>query len=263
MGEFIGGTGAAFIMAAAVAVIVKFLMEINVIKDRESAVKSAKISLITIIAGIVYVTATVIMYNEFKGQTNYFNFEKIFDFMGIGDTLSLCKNPELVGLFTGMRMPLYPIAVHAIGKLIFEKYTLTAQFISFVSSCITSCMLYALIERKSEKITDFMLLFASVPYVFMLFTPTYISLDIALAVSAVYALAKGKRTRYFILALLAVLAGKIGIIAFTAYPLMKYADSFVSFVESKIFGNGIVFRVIITLFILFNGAALCVLTRGI
>lgn len=207
MGEFIGGIGAAFIMAAAAAVIVKFLLDVNVIKSREMAVKYGKISLVTIIIGAVYISAAVLMYNEFHGRTNFFDFDKIFGFLG----------------------SIRPT---------FGNHGSVGMLISLILSCVSACLLYSMISKTAgkENTENIMLLPASIPYAFMLFIPTFIPLVTAFIVSAAYILSKKN---------------------------MKYASGIVRLIENKLINNAVVFRIIITVFILFNGAALCVMIRGL
>lgn len=265
MGKFIGGIGAAFILAAAAAVIVKLLIEINVIRSQENALRYGKISLMTIVIGAVYMSAAALIFNEMKDRTNFFDLEAIYAFLGTDDILGLCENLKAANLFKGLNMPLYPCLVNVTGRLVFEQYVLTAQFVSFSAACVSSCMLYSMAEKKmdSESAENLMLLAASAPFAFMIFAPTYISLMVMFAVCGAYALSRNSKKGFIILAVLACLTGKIGILAFLIYPLKKYITKIIGVCEELVLKNELVFRVLTAVLVMFNGTALFYLIRGI
>lgn len=259
MAGFVGGVGAAFIMAAIAALIVKFLLDINVIKSRDNAILYGKIVLAAIAVGIVYVSAAVFMYNTIKGQKNYFAFNEIFSFYNVDKILGIAEAPTVKDMFSSLLMPLYPILVHVFGKLVFEQYVLTAQFISFTAACASACLLYAVVKKYNGSAQNVMLLAASLPYVFMLFTPSYISLLVMFVIAAVYALSRDNNKLFIVSAILACLTCKLGFIAFLLYPVKNSLPKIVKAADIK---NGIVFKVVTTVLILFNGAVIYGLIRG-
>ena len=259
MAGFVGGVGAAFIMAAIAALIVKFLLDINVIKSRDNAVLYGKIVISAIVVGVVYLSVTVFMYNTIKGQTNYFAFNEIFAFYNIDKILGIAETPMVKDMFSGMLMPLYPLMVHVFGKLVFEQYVLTAQFISFVSACASACMLYAIISKYNDNAQNVMLLAASLPYAFMLFTPSYISLLVMLVIAAVYALSRDNNKLFIAAAILACFTCKLGFIAFLLYPVKNSLPKIVKAADIK---NEVVFKAVTTALILFHGSVIYWLIRG-
>lgn len=205
MGEFIGGIGAAFIIVAAAAVIVKLLFDMKIIKSKDSVIRYAKVSLVTILIGAVYLSAAALMYNEFHGRTNFFEFDKILGFVK-------------TGFFS------------------WGKHGFIAMYISFAASCVSSCMLYSVISKTASKenTDSIMLLLLSLPFAFMLFTPTAVPIGVFIIVIGIY-LTAGKNTK----------------------------SKLVRLIEDKLIKNAIIFRIVTAMMILFNGAALCVLIRGI
>ena len=263
MGEFIGGAGAAFIMAAAVALVVKLMLDAGLIKDRESVIQNGKISLGCIIVGVVYISAAALMYNELHGQTNFFAFDKTLAFLGTDSIIGQFEKPQLGELLKGMGMPLYPYIVHISGMLVFGKYLLSAEFISFVCACVSACLLHAMLGRDSEIDDRLMLLAASLPYAFVLFTPSYISLMVMFILMAAYALSGGNKKMWLIASVLAVLSGKAGIIAFIILPFKDSIPGLIGKAQRAAAKNGIIFRILISLLILFNGAVMYCLIKGV
>lgn len=264
MGKFIGGLGAAFIMAAAAAVIVKLLLDVGIIKDKRNALLCGKISLYTIAVGTAYVSVLVLMYNAVKGSMNFFAFDKIFDFTGIGNVLELCENPEISSMFSGIMMPLYPCLVHAAGRIVFNQYVLTAQFISFASACVSACMMYSMLAGRTgrENAEDIMFIVSSLPYAFMLFAPTYLSLAVMFIICGAYALSRGSNKGFVISAALACFTCKIGILAFLLCPLKKYSQPLIDILEKTALRNERVKIAVISVLVLLNGFIMCCLIRG-
>ena len=261
MGDFIGGAGAAFIMAAAIALVVKLMLDVGLIKNRESVIESGKISLCCIIVGVVYISAAALMYNELHGQTNFFAFDKTLAFFDTTKVIGQFERPQPGELLKGLGMPLYPYLVHISGKLVFGQYLLSAEFISFVCACVSACLLYAIPGRDAENADRFMLLAASLPYAFMLFTPSYISLTVMFILMAAYALSRGNKKLWLAASVLALLSGKAGIIAFMLFPLN--IPRLIGTAQRAVTKNGIIFRIIISLLILFNGAVMYWLIKGL
>ncbi|MCD8180464.1 MAG: hypothetical protein LUF26_03170 [Firmicutes bacterium] len=268
MGNFIGGIGAAFIMAAAAAIIAKFFAEINVIKDKDAPKRSAKVSLAAVAVGGAYLFVIALMFNALKGSTNFFDFETLFDFFGTGSVIEACSDFHIGSAFGGIMMPLYPALVHAAGLIVFEKYTLIAEFVSFVSACVSACLLYSMLEKRigAEKSADVMLIAACLPCAFMLFAPTCVSPALALILCALYALSKGSARAFIISAAAACLVSKVGIAAFLLYPLYKrgVCGAVVGFLKSGAFtDNETLKKIILTLLVMINGVIICCLIRGI
>lgn len=268
MGQFIGGAGAAFIMAAAASVIVKFLMEINIIKDTDSVKTYGRISLMTIIIGIVYVFIAAFMFNEIKERTNFFEFDKIFAFLDIDTVMEQCKNPDISTMFTGLMMPLYPCLVEITGKLVFEQYVLIAEFISFVSACVSGCVLYSMLKNRveKEKITDAMIIASFLPYAFMLFAPTYVSLTIAFMMSGVYALNKKHNECFVATLVLSCLTSKLGVLLLIYFALWKaeiISGAAEKMNKSAMLSNALLKKSVISVLAIINGAVMFYLIRGV
>ena len=268
MGKFIGGAGAAFIMCAAAAVIVKFLMEINVFKDKNSVKLYGKVSVIAIAIGLAYVFMAVFMYNEVKEQTNFFEFDKVFAFLDIDSVTEQYKNPVFSQMFGGLLMPLYPCLVHIIGRIVLEQYVLTAEFISFTAACVSACLAYSILKTRleKEKATDIMLIAVSLPYAFMIFTPTYVSLTLMLMLCGVYALSKNNYTCFVIMVILSCLASKLGLLLLIYLSLQKsgiISKTMKKLDKSVLLNNEVVKKIVLSLLILFNDAVMFCLIRGI
>lgn len=265
MENFIGNIGAVFIIAAAAVVIAEFFLEINVIKDKNVLKKYVNVSLMTILVGGAYIAIITFMYNNMKERANFFEFEKLFDFFDMEKLHNACEKPTLSGLFGGMTMPFYPIAVHLAGKLVFKKYVLIEGFFSFAPACVSACMLYSMIGKKADKenTTDAMLVIASLPYVFMIFAPTYISMTLMFIVCSAYALSKESKKGFIIMSVLACLVSKWGIAAFLLLFLEKHTSQILDGFEKVILKNKIALRIIISLFMIFNGMVIFCLIRGI
>lgn len=268
MGQFIGGAGAAFIMCAAIAVIVKFLIEINVFKDKNCVRLYGKVSVMAIAVGLAYVFIAVFMYNELKEKTNFFEFDKVFAFLDIDTVTEQCKSPVFSQMFSGLLMPLYPCLVHIIGRVVFEQYILTAEFVSFTAACVSACLVYSMMKTRleREKVTDIMLIAVSLPYAFMIFAPTYVSMTLMLMLCGVYALSKNNYTCFVIMVILSCLASKLGLLLLIYLPLQKsgiISKTMKKLDKSALLNNEMVKKVVISLLILFNGAAMFCLIRGI
>lgn len=268
MGKFIGGIGAAFILAAAAAVIVKFLIEANIIKDKCAVIKYSKISLAVVAAGGAYVFISAFIFNSMIDRMNFFEFDKLFDFFGVKEMTNLCRDFDLKYAMVGMRMPLYPCFVNIIGTVVFNQYLLTAEFISFVSVCVSACLLYRMTAKRftKEKSEDILLAFLSLPYAFMLFAPTYISLLLMFILCGAYALSRNNKCVFAVSAFLACMTSKLGIITFLLYPLYKFNIIGVIagfFDKNKFFNNAAVKRIILAIFVIINGIIMFCLVRGI
>ncbi|MBQ3426467.1 MAG: hypothetical protein IJH37_04905 [Clostridia bacterium] len=260
MAEFVGGVGAAFIMAAVAALIVKFLVDINIIKNRENVLLYGKVAISAIAVGIVYISVAVFMYNVAKGQTNFFALGEIFSSFGVEKSLRMAEEPSAAGMFGGLMMPLYPCLAHIFGKLAFDQYVLTAQFISFAAACVSACLLYAWIGKYNESPTELVLLAASLPFAFMLFMPSYTSLTIMFLAMALYSLSRDNLKLFVAAGILACLTCKLGFVAFLFYPLK---DKFPKFIKAAQPKNRAAYKIILTVLILYNGAALYWLIRGV
>ncbi len=268
MGQFIGGFGAAFILAAAATVIMKFFLDINIIKDRKSVIAYSKISLSVIAIGAVYLFLAAMIFNSIKSRVNFFEFDTLFNFMGVKKTVGLCCDFDIRHAADGLMMPLYPYIVNVIGKIVFNQYLLTASFISFASACVSACVLYSLLSRKvtKEKSVNILLAAANLPYAFMLFAPTYISFSLMLILLSALALEKKNMLSFAAATVLACASSKIGFISVLIYPLyrLNVFDFMANVInKSKVLNNGVINRIILAVLVTANGVILSVLIRSI
>lgn len=263
MGEFIGGVGAALMMAVVAALAVKFLLDTGLIKNRENVLLYGRVSVCTVIVGAVYMAVTVFMYNTLKGQTNFFDLETVYKFMGIKKALELCTAPDIGACFGGLMMPLYPLVTHIFGRLVFGQFALTAQFISFVCACFAAGLLYSLLLKATDRgrAQNVMLAAGVFPYAFMLFAPCGVSMLTAFIIAAAYALVNKKTAAFLVFAVLACLTGKLGVVAFLLYPFREDIIKGLAWLSSRRAFGSIGIRVTVTLLALFNGAAMYWLIR--
>lgn len=268
MGQFIGGAGAAFILAAGVMVIIKFFMDTDVIKNKNAVAVYTKISLAALAVGVAYVFLAALIFNSIKDRMNFFEFDKFFDFLDVKKTMTLCCEFDIRYAADGLMMPLYPYIVHVIGGFVFKQYLLTAEFVSFASACISACLLYSIARRKFTKEVSENILFeaASLPYAFMLFAPTYISFSIMLILLAAVMLSKKNIPMFIAAAALACASSKIGLIALLFYPLYKAKvfDRAAKVIDkNKFLNNDILNKIMLTVLVTVNGVILSYLIRGI
>ena len=225
MGQFIGHFGGFFILAAAALIAGVFTVEAGLVK-KNTLVTHTETALYTICIGAIYYFIMAYMQNTLKGQTNIFDFKAIFRFCGIDKTIELYHNPTLSGAFSGLNMPLFPCIVHILGKIIFEQYEGIAVWLNFLFAAGGTCCLYSMAcDFFGKKITPHMVFAVlTLPFMFLLFTPSTFGVVFGLVMAASYALYKKKVTLYAILGILSVLSGKLGIIAIIPLILSKTSD---------------------------------------
>lgn len=267
MAKFIGGFGAVFILAAAIAVIIKFLTEINVIKDKKTVFEYGRVCLMTAAAGAAYIFIITLMYNCLKERANFFEFNRIFDYFGTSDVLRVCADFNVKDASAGLMMPLYPLIVYLAGTAIFNQYVPAAEYISFASACASSCLLYGMLKPRlgREKSADIILLVSALPCAFMLFAPSYISFTLMLILLGAHALAKRNVTLYTAAAAAACLSSKLGLAAFIIYPFYKTGmwERLAGKAEKCALSNrGPAERVFLCILTVVNGIIIYCLVRG-
>lgn len=266
MGEFIGGAGAAAIMAAAVVIIIKFLLEINVLKDKNAVRLYGKVSVCTLLIALAYMFTAAWIYNSSHGQTNFFAFEKIFSVLDVKTVAEQYNSPKADVVFGGMMMPFYSCLVHLIGKAVFEKYVLVSEFISVLSTCVSACMLYSMLLKRlgKEKTDNIMLIISSLPFIFMMFAPTYVSLTIMFVAAGCYALSKENMLSFLISAVFACATSKLGFVVII--PFVLYRSGKISAItqyaqKCKILNNEKALKILIAALLLISGAVMACLIK--
>ena len=125
---------------------------------------------------------------------------------------------------------------------------------------------YKILAIKKEKATDIRLIAVSLPYAFMIFTPTYVSLTLMLMLCGVYALSKNNYTCFVIMVILSCLASKLGLLLLIYLSLQKsgiISKTMKKLDKSVLLNNEVVKKIVLSLLILFNGAVMFCLIRGI
>lgn len=265
MGDFIGNIGAAFIVGTAIIVIAKLFCEIGIIKDSANLKKYGQISFVTVLIGGVYIALAAYMYNAAKGRTNIFEFDKIFAFFGMDSIYKACEKLTLKRMFSGMLMPLYPLIVNLTGKLVFEQYIPVAAFYSFMSTCVSACLLHSMLSKHLDRdSTENVLLFISIlPCAFVFFAPIYIPMTLMFVLLGAYALLGDSKKGFAVSAALACLTSKLGVVIFLLLPLKKYAPLILRTLKNSVLKNKSALKILVTLFILINGAVMFCLIRGL
>lgn len=226
MGIFIGHIGGFLILCAALMLFFIFLYEIGIIKSRNAILHNAKTATFTIIIGAAYYFLIAYFANISSGETNVFDFEKIFDFEPVKSTVSQCLDFNLQTSFSGLSMPLYPALVHLIGKAVFGQYLGTAVFINFISAAAGMCCLAntANVFYKSQKADIRIFAILLLPFAFLLFTPGYFGITFGFVTASCCAYCHNKKTLYLILGIFAVGMSKLGIF-FLLPPLLSLLKS--------------------------------------
>lgn len=225
MGNFIGHAGGFLILAAVVTLICAFLSESGIVKDRDKLIRTGKIAAMTAVIGIVYYLMIGYVVNVTKGQTNIFDFAKVFDFKNIPSMLTAYEGTG--GEVKGAVVPVFSGLVHALGGLVFKQYAATAVWLNFAAVCGGACCLYAMARDFFEKElspTPLLYIFA-LPYAFLLFTPGSWGAALGLAAMAVYAFYRKNYILYAILLVLAACMNLWGLAALIA-PAVKYSGCY-------------------------------------
>ena len=215
MGQFIGHMGGFFILAAAVMIAGMFFWDSGLVKDKRSVIDVGRTALLAAACGMVYYFFMAYLRNIFGGQTNFFDFEKIFTFFGADKLLDLYQTPSFKESMTGLNMPLFIYLTHIIGGVVFEQYAGTALFLNFLAAaagavCVRQIAKDVLGDKAADQ-TVFTVL--ALPFAFALFTPACFGIVFGLAAGAAYALYKKKTVLYVILTIAAILTSKLGLLA--------------------------------------------------
>ena len=214
MGQYIGHMGGFFILAAAVMIVGMFFWESGIVKDKGSVAVAGKAAAGAAAMGMVYYFFMAYLRNIFGGQTNFFDFGKIFTFFGLDKLLNLYQTPSFKESVSGLNMPLFIYALHFIGCLVFKQYAGTALFLNFLAAaggavCIGRIALELWGENASSRAVFAVL---ALPFAFALFTPGCFGIVFGLAACAAYALYKKKTVLYVILTIAAILTSKLGLL---------------------------------------------------
>lgn len=266
MGQFIGHLGGFFILDAAVMIVGIFLWESGLVKDKRSAAVAGKTAVYTAAIGMIYYFFMAYLRNIFGGQTNFFDFEKIFTFFGIDKVLNLYKTPSIKESFAGFNMPLFIYIVHLIGGLVFKQYAGTALFLNFAAAAAGAvCIRRAAPDYCEEKDADqAVFLILALPFAFALFTPGCFGILFGLVSGAAYALYKKKPVLYIVLTAAAVLTSKLGAFALL-FPVIAKIPGLSDFTRKlkslRLFKNPYC-RLGTLLFILTINGSIILLTMG-
>lgn len=215
MGQFIGHMGGFFILAAAVMIAGLFFWDSALIKDKRSVAAAGRTALLTAACGMAYYFFMAYLRNIFGGQTNFFDFGKIFTFFGLDKLLTLFQTPSFKESLAGLNMPLFIYLTHLIGGVVFEQYAGTALFLNFLAAaggavCVGSIARELWGENASSRAVFAVL---ALPFAFALFTPGCFGIVFGLAACAAYALYKKNSVLYVILTIAAILTSKLGLLA--------------------------------------------------
>lgn len=215
MGQFIGHMGGFFILAAAVMIAGLFFWDSGLVKDKRSVAAAGKTALLAAACGMVYYFLMAYMRNIFGGQTNFFDFGKIFTFFGADKLLNLYQTPSFKESVSGLNMPLFIYLTHFIGGVVFEQYAGTAMFLNFLAAaggsvCISQIARDVLGDKAADQIVFAVL---ALPFAFALFIPACFGIVFGLTACAAYALYKKRTVLYVILTIAAILTSKLGLLA--------------------------------------------------
>lgn len=263
MGEFIGHIGGLVMMAAIFALFAAFLAEAGFIKDRESLGVNVKIIAFTAAAGFVIYFIIAWLKNVVSGQTNVFDFGRIFSFAGIDSVIgAYTGQQEAAGVF----VPFFPKLVNILGNIVFEQYGGIALLLNFAAVCGGVCCIHRMLCDTFEKklmLEPITYLFA-LPYSFVLFAPGVWGAAIGLTAIAAYAWYKRNYIMYAILALLAILISKAGLAVIIAPLLgvMNIKSVVMPAAKSSFVQNPYVRAVVFYVLIIINAALLFTMVTG-
>ncbi len=266
MGQFIGHIGGFFILAAAVMIVGIFFWESGLVKDKRSVISAGKTAAFAAAIGLVYYFFMAYLRNIFGGQTNFFDFKKIFAFFGTDKLLGLYQTPSFKESVSGLNMPLFIYLAHFVGGAVFKQYAGTALFLNFLAAAGGAVCISRLARDfygDKGKDTAVFVIF-SLPFAFALFTPACFGIVFGLAAAAAYALYKKKTVLYAVLAAAAILTSKLGLLTLL-FPLIAKipaaADLAQRVPKFKVFKNPY-FRLGILLFVLTLNGFIIMLTMG-